>query len=90
MGVFVKVSIGIFVAIFAAWKIGNLDRDLARYNAMRAMSGEGPLGLQEFKEAIKPEATPAPGKTTHPIAAAFGLIGSLPSDLSRYLKLRSM
>lgn len=88
----IKVGAGIFFAVFAARSIGNVAKDLSRYNTMREMSGDGPLGPSQFKDAIKPRPAPGPGaaKGPGPLATVFGLVGSLPSDLSRYLKLRSM
>lgn len=86
----VKVGIGVFVAIFAAKQIGNVAKDLSRYNSMREMSGDGPLRPDQFKDAIKPSASQTTAKGPGPVAAAFGLLGSVPSDFSRYMKLRSM
>ena len=86
----IKVGIGVFVAVFAAKQIGNVAKDLSRYNAMREMSGDGPLRAEQFKDAIKPTASAAPSKGPGPVAAALGLLGSVPSDYARYMKLRSM
>lgn len=86
----VKVGIGVFVAVFAAKQIRNVAKDLSRYNAMREMSGDGPLRPDQFKDAIKPSSTPAPSKGQGPLAATFGLLGSVQSDAARLLKLRSM
>lgn len=86
----IKVAAGVFFAVFAARSIGNVAKDLSRYNTMREMSGDGPLGPSQFKDAIKPSPTLGAAKGPGPIEAVVGLVGSIPSDLSRYLKLRSM
>ena len=86
----IKVAIGVFVAIFAARQIGNVAKDLSRYNAMREMSGDGPLRPEQFKDAIKPSASQPIAKGPGPVAAILGLLGSVPSDYARYMKLRSM
>ena len=56
-------------------------RDLARYNKMRDMSGDPPLGMSKDK----PE-TNAQARTSNP----FTMILSIPSDVQRYFNLKSM
>jgi hypothetical protein len=77
-----KSGIAIGFAIFAARQLIYGGRDLARYNKMRDMSGDPPLGTPTHG---KPE-TNAQARTTNP----FVMLASIPSDLSRYLKLKSM
>ena len=76
----VRSSIALGFAVFAARQLVFGGRDLARYNKMRDMSGEPPLGARQ-----KPE-TNAKARVTNP----FVLLMSVPSDLQRYLKLKSM
>jgi hypothetical protein len=78
----VRTGIAIGFAIFAGRQLMYGGRDLARYNKMREMSGDPPLGVPTHR----PEQTNAAARTTNPLA----IIASLPSDLSRYLKMRSM
>ncbi|MDQ6941024.1 MAG: hypothetical protein M3169_00725 [Candidatus Eremiobacteraeota bacterium] len=77
----VRSGIAIGFAIFAARQLVFGGRDLARYNKMREMSGDPPLGLSKDK----PE-TNAQARTSNP----FVMLMSIPSDLQRYLKLKSM
>ena len=71
-----------FLAVFAAeHQFGSMTKDIDRYNKMREMSGDPPLGIR----TQKPE-TNAEARTSNP----FAMIASLPSDLARYLKLKSM
>jgi hypothetical protein len=77
-----RSAIAIAVAIFAARQAIFAGRDLARYNAMREMSGDAPLGAPDPKRAP----TNAEARTTNPIV----MLMSVPSDVARYLKLKSM
>jgi hypothetical protein len=77
----IRSALAIGFAIFAARQVVYGGRDLARYNKMREMSGDPPLGVR----TQKPE-TNAEARTSNP----FAMIASLPSDLARYLKLKSM
>jgi hypothetical protein len=77
----IRSALAIGFAIFAARQVVYGGRDLARYNKMREMSGDPPLGIR----TQKPE-TNAEARTSNP----FAMIASLPSDLARYLKLKSM
>jgi hypothetical protein len=78
---FIRTGIAIGFAIFAARQLVYGGRDLARYNRMREMSGDPPLGVR----TRNPE-TNAEARTTNP----FSMLASLPSDLARYLKMKSM
>jgi hypothetical protein len=70
--------------LFAARQAVFGARDLARYNGMREMSGDAPFPAGGG-EAKKPE-TNAEARTTNP----FTMLLSIPSDVQRYLKLKSM
>ncbi len=78
----VRSGIAIGFAVFAARQAIFGVRDLARYNAMRDMSGDPPLGKSTGE---KPE-TNAQARTSNP----FTMLLSIPSDVQRYLKLKSM
>jgi hypothetical protein len=78
----IRSGIAIGFAVFAARQLLFGGRDLARYNKMRDMSGDPPLGTPS---GDKPE-TNAQARTTNPLT----MLMSVPSDLKRYLKLKSM
>jgi hypothetical protein len=78
----IRSAIAIGVAIFAGRQAIFAGRDLARYNAMRGMSGDPPLGTITNKKAP----TNAEARTTNPLV----MLMSIPSDLVRYLKMKSM
>ena len=78
----IRSGIAIGFAIFAARQLVYGGRDLARYNKMREMSDDPPLGTPG---GHKPE-TNAQARTTNP----FVMLASIPGDVSRYLKLKSM
>jgi hypothetical protein len=78
----VRSGIAVAFAVFAARQLMYGGRDLARYNKMRDMSGDPPLGTPS---GHKPE-TNAAARTKNP----FVMLMSIPSDLQRYLKLKSM
>jgi hypothetical protein len=77
----IRTGIAVGFAIFAARQLVYGGRDLARYNRMREMSGDPPLGVRTEKAETNAEA-----RTKNP----FTMLASLPSDLIRYLKLKSM
>jgi hypothetical protein len=77
----VRSTIAVGFAVFAARQLVFGGRDLARYNKMRDMSGDPPLGVK----TEKPE-TNAQARTSNPLV----MLMSIPSDLKRYLKLKSM
>ena len=78
----VRTTIALGVALFAARQVVYGGRDLARYNKMREMSDDGPL--------LKPSGANAPtnaeARTKNPLV----MLMSVPSDVARYLKLKSM
>jgi hypothetical protein len=77
----VRSGIAIGFAIFAARQLVYGGRDLARYNKMRDMSDDPPLGMSKHK----PE-TNAQARTSNP----FVMLLSIPGDVQRYFKLKSM
>ena len=78
----VRSTIAVGFAVFAARQLVFGGRDLARYNKMREMSGDPPLGTPSGQ---KPE-TNAKARTSNPLT----MLMSIPSDVQRYLKLKSM
>ncbi|HEV2644002.1 MAG TPA: hypothetical protein VGT98_14925 [Candidatus Elarobacter sp.] len=77
----VRSSIAVGFAVFAARQIVFGGRDLARYNKMREMSGDPPFGMSNYK----PE-TNSTARTKNPIV----MLMSIPSDVTRYFKMKSM
>ncbi len=78
----IRSGIAIGMAIFAGRQAVFGVRDLARYNAMRAMSGDPPLFSKDWDQAP----TNAQARQQNP----FVFLLSVPSDIKRYLKLKSM
>ena len=78
----VRSTIAVGFAVFVARQLVFGGRDLARYNKMREMSGDPPLGTPSGN---KPE-TNAQARTSNPIT----MLMSIPGDVQRYLKLKSM
>ena len=78
----IRSAIAIAVAIFAGRQLVYGGRDLARYNKMREMSDDAPL----LKPGRSNAATNAEARTKNP----FVMLMSVPGDLKRYLKLKSM
>ncbi|HEY4440764.1 MAG TPA: hypothetical protein VGN14_09920 [Candidatus Elarobacter sp.] len=78
----IRTAIAIGVAVFAARQLAYGGRDLARYNKMREMSDEGPLIAPNGRK----DATNAEARTRNPLT----MLMSIPSDVARYAKLKSM
>ncbi|HEX3550848.1 MAG TPA: hypothetical protein VHT53_10755 [Candidatus Elarobacter sp.] len=76
-----RTGVAIAFAVFAARQLVYGGRDLARYNKMREMSDDPPLGVPTHK----PE-TNAAARTSNP----FAMLASLPSDIAHYVKMKSM
>lgn len=74
----------VVAVIFVARLLANAASDLARYNRMRAMSDDPPLGFGTLRVPRRP--TNASAHQT----GAIAFLASLPSDLMRYLRLSSM
>ena len=77
-----RSGIAVAFAIFAARQLFYGGRDLVRYNKMREMSGDPPLGIPNGK---KPETNSA-ARTTNP----FVMLASVPSDLAHYIRMKTM
>ena len=76
-----------FAAVFTAERqFDALGSDVKRYNAMRAMSGDPPLGRQAFD--LLATYIKSLAKTQRP--AITELTGSVQNDLLRYLRMRAM
>ena len=78
----IRSAIAIAVAIFAGRQLLYGGRDLARYNKMREMSGDAPL--------LKPVRTNTPTNAEARTRNPFVMLMSIPSDVKRYLALKSM
>ena len=79
--ILLRTGIAIGFMIFAARQLVYGGRDLARYNKMREMSGDPPLGAASHKAE-----TNAAARTSNP----FAMLASLPSDIAHYVKMKSM
>lgn len=77
-----RSGFAIAFAIFAARQLLYGGRDLARYNKMREMSGDPPLGVPNGK---KPETNSA-ARTTNPLV----MLASVPSDVAHYIRMKTM
>jgi hypothetical protein len=77
-----RSGIAIAFAIFAARQLLYGGRDLARFNKMREMSDDPPLGASTRK---KPETNSA-ARTTNPLV----MLASVPSDLAHYIRMKTM
>jgi hypothetical protein len=77
-----RSGIAIAFAIFAGRQLLYGGRDLLRYNKMREMSGDPPLGAPTGR---KPETNSA-ARTTNP----FVMLASVPSDLAHYVRMKTM
>jgi len=78
----VRSTVAIGFAVFAARQLVYGGRDLARYNKMREMSGDPPLGAP----AGKKHETNSAARTTNPLV----MLGSVPSDLAHYIRMKTM
>jgi hypothetical protein len=76
-----RSAVAIGFAIFAARQLVYGGRDLARYNKMREMSDDPPLGVPTHKHE-----TNAAARTTNP----FTMLASVPSDIAHYVKMKTM
>jgi hypothetical protein len=75
-----------FAATFALERqFGSLTSDLARYDRMRAMSGDPPFWREQLDVLLGKLTTYA---KTNPKTA--GVVDGLKSDVLRYLRMRSM
>jgi urocanate hydratase len=76
-----RSGIAIGFAIFAGRQLVYGGRDLARYNKMREMSDDPPLGVPTHKAE-----TNAAARTKNP----FVMLASIPSDIGHYIKMKTM
>lgn len=82
--------------VFVLRQALSTSKDIGRYNAMRRMSGDGPLGPRDVREALFPNRTSTkPTNAPHygEDAKAPGLLQfltSVPKDVLRYVKISSM
>jgi len=77
-----RSGLAIAFAIFAARQLVYGGRDLARYNKMREMSGDPPLGAPTGKKSE----TNSAARTTNPLV----MLASIPSDIGHYIKMKTM
>jgi hypothetical protein len=77
----IRTALAIGFAIFAGRQLVYGGRDLARYNKMREMSGDPPLGVPTHKAE-----TNAAARTKNP----FAMLASVPSDIAHYVKMKTM
>ncbi len=73
-------------AFFAERQFVALGKDMAKYNAMREMSGDSPL----WRELTDIGGTMLAGFSANRTDGVRDVFGSLTSDLVRYAKMRSM
>lgn len=81
-----KGLITVSTLAYAARQFSHLAKDVNRYNAMRAMSGDPPLFRSTVRGTFDPRATNASAYQSGP----FVFLASLVSDGLRYLRIRSM
>ncbi len=92
----VRSGLALAAAIWSARQLGSIAKDVKRYNAMRAMSGDSVLGPGQVREALFPthtstKPTNAPQYGEDAKAPGFlQFLGSIPSDIARYAKISSM
>ncbi len=79
-------AIAFGVVYFAHKQFGALGSDLARYDRLRAMSGEGSFLKEQLKNGIKMLSEYGQSRQ----GGAMSFLGSLESDLMRYARMRSM
>jgi hypothetical protein len=77
-----RSGIAIAFALFAARQLLYGGRDLVRYNKMREMSGDPPLGAPTGRK----HETNSAARTTNPLV----MLASVPSDLMHYIKMKTM
>jgi hypothetical protein len=92
----IKSGLAVAAAWWGARQLSSMLKDVSRYNAMRAMSGDGPLSPGDVREALLPthtstKPTNAPHYGEDAKAPGFvQFITSVPQDIARYLKISSM
>jgi hypothetical protein len=92
----IRSGAALAVGVFVVRQALSMSKDVSRYNAMRKMSGDGPLTAGDVREALLPTHTSTkPTNAPHygEDAKAPGLIQfltSVPQDIARYLKISTM
>ncbi len=91
-----RSAAAVAVAVWSARQLLGLAKDVGRYNTMRTMSGDGPLGAGDVREALFPSRTstkPTNAPDHGENAKSPGMVQfltSIPKDVLRYLKISSM
>jgi hypothetical protein len=91
-----RSGLAVAVAWWGARQLSSIAKDVGRYNAMRTMSGDGPLSAGDVREALLPthtstKPTNAPHYGEDAKAPGFvQFLTSIPADIGRYLKISSM
>ncbi len=92
----IRSGAALAVGVFLLRQALSMSKDIGRYNAMRKMSDDGPLGVGDVREALFPSRTstkPTNAPRYGEDAKAPGLLQfltSVPKDIGRYLKISSM
>ncbi len=92
----IRSGAALAVGVFLVRQALTVSKDVGRYNAMRKMSGDGPLSAGDVREALLPTHTstqPSNAPDYGEDAKAPGLlqfIASIPKDIGRYLKMSTM
>lgn len=92
----IRSGAALAVGVFVLRQALSMGKDIGRYNAMRKMSDDGPLGPGDVREALFPTHTSTkPTNAPHygEDARAHGLLQfltSVPKDIGRYLKISWM
>lgn len=77
--------IGFAVGYLIEAQIANLQRDMSRYDKLREMSGDQPFLKEQVNRALG-IVTSFVGDQT----SSLGVLGSIPNDIVRYAKMRTM
>jgi len=92
----IRSGFALAAGVFVARQVLSMSKDVSRYNAMRKMSGDGPLSAGDVREALLPTHTSTkPTNAPHygEDAKAPGIVQfltSIPQDIGRYLKISTM
>ncbi|HTU82348.1 MAG TPA: hypothetical protein VMF61_09470 [Candidatus Acidoferrales bacterium] len=77
--------VGFALAYFVESQLAGVQRDMKRYDDLRAMSGEPPF-VKDQLSRIASIVTSFVGEQT----SSHGLLGSIPNDLVRYARISTM
>ena len=78
-------AVGFAIGYLVETQIASLLRDMTRYDKLRAISGDPPF-LKEQINRILGVVTAFVGDQT----SSNGVLGSIPDDIVRYAKMRTM